>query len=137
MATQTIESVFDFDFEIIGITCQERDYRLVWSLNLALDLGFVREEDHEVKLKTGSSFHARFTSRFEEDNITLTLLSNKGSGGYLLAEYSKFDFVLLMDGVAEEYVSLMSKAIRKVDFVLGVFPLETSKLKSKFNLIIE
>lgn len=137
MATQTIESIFDFDFEIIGITCQERDYRLVWSMNLALDLGFVRDEDHIVKLKSGLSSHAKFTSRHEEDNITLTLLSNKGSEGYLLPEYSKFDYIIVLDGVAVEYVSLMSKAIRKVDFVLAVFSLEPEKLKSKYNLIIE
>lgn len=137
MATQTIETVYDFDFEVIGITCQERETRLAWSLNMALDFGLERVEDHQLFVKSGKSEHCKFESYHEEDNVTLTLLSNKGTAAYLLPEFSRFDYVLILDGVPSEIVEMMVKAIRKVNFVLAAFPLEPESLKSKYNLILE
>ncbi|MEZ4800588.1 MAG: IPExxxVDY family protein [Flavobacteriales bacterium] len=137
MATQTIETIYDFDFEVIGITSQERETRLAWSLNMALDFGLIRVEDHQLFVKSGKSEHCKFESYHEEDNVTLTLLSNKGSNAYLLPEFSRFDYILILDGVPSEIVEMMVKAIRKVNFVLAAFPLEPESLKSKYNLILE
>ena len=97
MATQLFNIDPDYDFGIVGISSQDRDFRLAWALNLAFDWSLARVENHEIPMKSGKSSHAMYEFK-DEDNVIYTLLSNKGSNGYLLPEMSGFDFVLRIDG---------------------------------------
>ena len=40
----------EFDFLLIGIVCQHKDYRLCHELNQKLELNLVREKDYEVNI---------------------------------------------------------------------------------------
>jgi hypothetical protein len=137
LAAQTIEIDQEFDFEIVGITSQEKDYRLVWSLNLQLGWNFERDVDHAVLTKQGDSIHSRFTYTEDDGKIIFTLLSNKGSDGFLLPEFSRFDYVMIIDGASQLQLEELLREARKAKFVLAALSLDTAKMKSKYNLIID
>jgi hypothetical protein len=124
-----------FEFELFGISSRERDFRLAWSLNLTLDWQLERVEDVEVGQREGVSRHSRYVYTDPEDQTVFVLLANSSEGGWLLAQWSSFDFLLKVKATAEYSPEQLSKVVRKVPGVLAVFPLELEKIKSKYNLI--
>ncbi len=136
MATQLFNIDPDYDFGIVGISSQDRDFRLAWALNLAFDWNLARVENHEIPMKPGKSSHAMYEFK-DEDNVIYTLLSNKGSNGYLLPEMSGFDFVLRIDGYCHLVDDELLRVIRSIPFVLAAIELNGEKLKTIQNLITE
>jgi hypothetical protein len=126
LATQLFNIDPDYDFGIVGISSQDRDFRLAWALNLAFDWNLSRVENHEIPMKSGMSSHAMYEFK-DEDNVIYTLLSNKGSGGYLLP----------IDGYCHLVDDDLLKAIRSIPFVLAAIELNGEKLKTIQNLITE
>ena len=59
MAFHTLEIEDEYDFEIIGVSSHEKDYRLAWSLNKTLGWRLVRIEDAVVEGKRSTTHHAR------------------------------------------------------------------------------
>ena len=42
MATLSFE--YDYDFQLIGLYCHVKDYRLAWALNKRFEFDFVKQE---------------------------------------------------------------------------------------------
>jgi hypothetical protein len=135
MATHILEYKEDYDFEVVGISSHEKDYRLVWAINKALKWSLGRKPDIQVPLKAGKSLHACFEYRDPIDKCTYTLIENHGSEGYLLPEMISWDFIIKVEEFNGELDSSFFKQLRKTSFVLAAAPLLTEKLKSKQNLI--
>jgi hypothetical protein len=137
MATHILEMNDDehFEFELFGISSREKDFRVAWALNVALDWQLERVSDVEVNQREGVSHHSRFMYTDPEDQTVFVFLSNASEGGWLLSQWSSFDYLLKVQATADYSPELLSKILRKVPFVLAVFPLELEKIKSKYNLI--
>jgi hypothetical protein len=135
MATHILEYKEEYDFELIGISSHEKDYRLVWAINKSLKWALFRKPDLEVQLKSNKSMHASFEYRDPIDKRLYTLIENHGSEGYLLPEMTSWDFVLKVEDSYDDLSQDFYRQLRKTTFVLAVAPLVTEKLKSKQNLI--
>jgi hypothetical protein len=135
MATHVLEYKEDYNFEVVGISSHEKDYRLVWSINKSLKWSLQRKKDIEVHLKAGKSLHACFEYCDPIDKCVYTLIENHGSEGYLLPEMTSWDFIIKVEELNEELDSSFFKQLRKTPFILATAPLLTEKLKSKQNLI--
>lgn len=137
MPLQHIEIDHDYDFDVYGLTCQEKDYRLAWAINMAMGWKLEREEDHLVQQKKGDTYHTRFAFEDEGEGIVCTLLGNKAEGGTMLPEHASFDFVLVVEGGIEGQRPEVLKQIRAISFVQAILKLDLEKLKSKNNLITD
>lgn len=137
MPLQHIEIDHDFDFDVFGITCQEKDYRLVWAVNLAFGWQLAREEDHLVQQKSGDTFHSRYAYRDEVEGLMCTLLANKTQGGLILPELQGIDYLLLIEGGIGGERPDVEKPLRGISFVLAVIKLNKEKLRSRNNLITD
>lgn len=137
MPLQHIEIDYDYDFDVYGLTCQEKDYRLAWALNMALGWNLERLEEHKVQHKKGDTFHIRFGYEDESEGISCALLANKSVGGAMLPEYPSFDYLLLLEGGIEGQRPEIMKQVRAIPFVQAILKLDLQKLKSKNNLITE
>jgi hypothetical protein len=126
-----------FDFILIGIACQHKDYRLCHELNTTLETGFVRENDFEIfngkrMEKVTFSFY-RFKT--EEDD-RYYLLSNKSRQGYLIPEQKQIDyFLIIRENVKRLNESALINRLKEMKVVLGVFRIDPMKLKSRENLL--
>lgn len=133
-----LEEEYDYDFRIIGISCHEKDYRVCWGVNNALNLFLSRkDEDLEVAIKKSNRFssHSLYTYTDEDTENDFSLLTNRSTMGYLVPEQSQADFLLL---VKESYpidFAEMKAKIKSIPFVLTAFEIDIHLLNSKENLI--
>ena len=126
-----------FDFILIGISCQHRDYRLCHELNAVLEIELARENDYEIfngkrMEKVSFSFY-RFETA-EEDQYYL--FANKGKNGTLIPEQKQIDFFLMIrENVKRISEPDLINRLKELKVVLGVFKIDTRNLKSRDNLV--
>ena len=137
MAFHTLEIEDDYDFEIIGVSSHEKDYRLAWSLNKTLGWRLVRIEDAVVEGKRSTTHHARFRWTHPVDQTVFTLIDNKTPEGTFMPDLMQFDYLLKIEQPSESSMNKLQSGLRKTDFVLAFQRQEVDKLKYKDNLLDE
>jgi len=133
-----LEVEYDYDFDLIGISCHAPDYRLCWALNQKLLLQLAKKEkdlDNKPKKQTESSIHSLYEFYHEEDHIEYQLLENKSGNSMIIPEHKQADYLLVMrNNYAVEAEEIVNK-IKTIDLVLTAYKIEVKSLKSKENLI--
>ena len=86
-----------YDFILVGIACQYKDYRLCHDLNTGLEIQLRRENDYEIfngkRMENISFSFYRFVTG-EDDHYFL--LSNKGRQGLLIPEQKQIDYFFMV-----------------------------------------
>jgi hypothetical protein len=137
LASQVFDINQEYDFDVMGLTCQEKDYRLVWAINLELGWRLEREQDHKVIYKTHQTLHSRYIFFDEENGRVIRLLVNRGEGGALLPELHGIDSVLILEGFEGGQITELMTRLRKISFLLACIGLDLNKIKSKYNLLTD
>jgi hypothetical protein len=137
VATYTLDIEDNFDFELIGISSHEKDYRLAWALNKRMGWRMIRKTDIELIGKKLMTVHAQFSYVHPQDQTVITLIDNKTPEGLFLPEVTQFDYVLKIESPREDCDDAFFRKIRSTPFVLTAYPIEIQKLKSKHNLLHE
>ncbi len=160
MGKYTLKIEYDYDFVLIGISSHEKDYRLCWALNKALEIELTRTDSLEIKSKKQDtpSFFSLFkyenSDEFKEYFVLVNLsenrpfvskehtLFNKGKepssteSGILIPEHRQMDYFFVirgeMDGVAVENIL---KKLKEIEFILTAVRVDVEELKSKINLV--
>ncbi len=126
-----------FDFALIGIICHHRDYRLCMSLNNKLEINLSKQEEYVVfnnKRMEDQTFS--FYEYVNEEDDRYNLISNKSLKGFLLPEQNQIDYLFLIRYVRMEVdATEILKQIKQIPIILGAYKLDTSKLKSRENLV--
>lgn len=135
MAIYTLDIEADFDFEVIGISSHEKDYRLAWNLNRQMGWRLVRKDDIVIRGKLNSSDHPVFQYVHPVDQVTITLIDNKTEHGILLPEAHQCDYLIKLENLQEETDEAFYRKLRSIRPILTAFPLVIGNLKSKHNLI--
>ena len=137
MAFHTLEIEDEYDFEIIGVSSHEKDYRLAWSLNKTLGWRLVRIEDAVVEGKRSTTHHARFRWTHPVDQTVFTLIDNKTPDGTFMPELIQLDYLLKIEQPSESVMKKLQSGLRNTDFVLAFQRQEVDKLKHKDILLDE
>lgn len=159
MKRLALKDYADFDFKLIGISCQEPDFKLCWNLNKHLNLNLERSDDlivhsdHDDKLAHYSLFTYKesvksldgvqsnwlpsYLNESEEEGIVYQMLSNRNEYRNLIPEQPSIDFFLLVRGSNDDdaHEKKMLQQIRKIKVVNAAFLMDISKLKNKEHLI--
>jgi hypothetical protein len=135
---------YRYDFILLGLTCVAREYKLAWSINRALQINLIKQDDIKIRFLNNSGLEiSNYLHRSEYSSIRL--LKNKSyatvsenSRLYLVPELKNIDYLVVIEdetGVhnIRETVSALSE-IPVIDFVTQI---DTAKLKSKENLIFD
>lgn len=134
---QTLKVEYDYDFTLLGIVCYDKDYRLCYEINKELSIELLKEEDRELiidKQKTLSSFSSYLYE--DEEEKFYYLIVNKGSKGLLLPEQKQMDYFLMLKGnFFKEDINEITLKLKQIPIIIGVYPIEVVKLKSKENLL--
>ena len=136
--TLNIEEDFDFDFELIGISCHEKDFRLCYELNKHLDIDLTRIKDIEINTKKLSAKFSYFEFHDEENRMDYYLISNRSEQGMLLPEQKSTDYLLQLKGVtSDEIVEELITKICSISLILTAYKINVNTLKSRQNLIFD
>lgn len=146
---------------LIGISSHEKDYRLCWALNNALEIELIKTESLEIKDKKQDtpSFFSLFKYENEDEFKEYFILSNlsenkqfvskedtlfnksaKGhqstENGILIPEHKQLNYFFIIRGEASEReVESILKKIKKIDMILTAVRIDVAELKSKTNLV--
>lgn len=136
MSKLTFSLENEYDFELIGISCHSKDYRICWSLNNALKTNFKRIEDYEIQKKNEIINFPFFEYIDEDNNIEYFVIANKSSEGYLVSEKQSIDYFLVLKGsITDKLVENLAKKVKEIDLVIIAHRIDVNKLKSKQNLL--
>ena len=139
MSKTLLDFEYESDFQLIGLSCHQKDYRLAWFINKELGWELRKMNNLEVILKKGEkeSF-VRNTFHDKENHLQFDLISNLGSEFYLIPEHRKADYFIRIDGYYDnsELSDLISK-LRQIEIVNLAFQIDAEALKSKNNLHFE
>ena len=126
----------DYDFNLIGISCHAKDYRLCWELNQALGIELVRVDDYEITKKKEVSNYAFYEFLDNINYLDFYLIANKGSKGNLIPEHKTTDFFLMLKGHSSDgQLTDFTIKINELSLVLAAFKVDPESLKSKQNLL--
>ena len=120
------------DFDVIGIICAFKDYRLCFEINLLLDFKLKRVNDLELTLeKKGSTGLFSFYQYISIDNEQFFLIANKGNHTWFVPEQKHIDYFMMIRNRASftELHSLMKK-LKSIPLINSVIIIDTAKLKS-------
>jgi hypothetical protein len=132
---------YGYDFELLGIISPVKDYKIAWAINIALHIKFKKNNDLKIEfINDKPLIISNYT--FETENSLLRLLKNKcqevteTSYSYLLPELKNFDYFLKIEDEANTFdQSQIIKRIKSLPLIQYITPIDTTKLKSKENLI--
>lgn len=128
----------DYEFVLIGISCQEDDYKLAWSINNDLDLTLSKKKDISIFNKKYSETQnfSVFTHNDETNLTSYNLISNRCKNGFLIKEYNKFDYFLQIYGEqTESDINEILNKMKKNNNIIIAGKLDLSKIKSVERLM--
>ena len=138
MSKKLLTLEYEYDFDLIGISCHEKDYRLCWHINQALHIDLIKIESLEIyihKEKSKCCF-SLFSYEDEENQRSIYLLSNRNAMGLLIPEQKQTDYFIIVKGdYMQGEKSAFIKELKKIPIILTLFDIAPNKLKSKKNLI--
>lgn len=135
MATLGFE--YDYDFQLIGLYCHFKDYRLAWAINKQFEFDLVKQAPYSIEQEEGKQEFSHFTYSIEHQELFYCLLSNRSDNGLLIPERKDIDYFMIIDGIHErsrkkEFISQLS-GLKEVLSAVEVNPKE---LRSKQNLLM-
>ncbi len=121
----------EIDFFIIGIVCNDTDYRLSWQLNSILDIKLTKLQDISSKQKQGQALFSHFSYDDDELFLKYDLIKNKNLSALFAPEQKNFDFFLKISGeLTDSEIEIMVAAIRSVPEVSIAKNVSLSEIKS-------
>lgn len=136
MAKLTLELEADYEFDLIGICCHIKDYRLSWEINQGLTLSLSKETNFEVSQNGELQSHAFYSYLDKDNSIEYFLISNRSNKGVLIPEENNCDYFMVIKGARKEQeVKELLQKIAALKHVLKSYIIEVEELKSKQNLL--
>jgi hypothetical protein len=141
MQKKKLKADYSYDFHLIGVISQSKDYTVSWSINQALKIGLKKVDDLELDLKKVEKISiSNFV--FEDEFRRFTLLANKvvidklTTQKLLIPSLGNFDYLLKIEEFDEtsELESMFSE-LRKCDKITSIVKLDIGKIKEKESLL--
>ena len=127
----------EFDFDLIGISCHQSDYRLCWAINNQQGFKMQKAEKpytiFEKKERVPTS-HSFYEWEDKENFRSFYLLKNKSNHKFLVPEQKHLDFFLIVKGV-ELNLDVLLTRLKEINGILTAVLLDPNELKSSDNLI--
>lgn len=141
MKKNKLDGGYSIDFELFGMVCNKKEYKLAWYINEAMNIQLVKQEDIKIEYADHTSI---LISNYlhATDFLTIELLANKLVGSassknqLLIPELKQFDYLLKLKDQTDEWNSENVGAIIKdIPIIEYAMRLNFDQLKSKENLL--
>ena len=128
----------DYSFVVIGITSDEKDYKLIWDINSLTGWNLERKDNYRYynpKTKVESEFPL-YLYNDENSYISYKIIANKYDNHSLLDELRNLDYLLIVfDETGDENYSRLSVKLKKIESIRAVFLIDPLKLKNRERLL--
>jgi hypothetical protein len=124
----------EIDFYIIGIVCNESDYRLCWQINSKLETNLTKDEDIVISQKHNQSLFSLFSFEDEELFLKYNLIKNKNQKSFFIPEEKNYDYFLKISGeLTDSEVEIIVASIRsipEVNIAKNISPIEIKSINN-------
>ncbi len=141
MKKNKLTSDFDLDFELLGLVCNKKEYKLAWHINQVLGFNLVKQDDVKIEFSDLSSILIS-NCKYQTEHMSFELLQNKLMASanpkfkYLIPELSQFDYLIKLKDMSGELTSEnVTVILKEIPIVEYVMRLTFDHLKSKENLL--
>lgn len=141
MKKNKLDGGYAIDFELFGLVCNKKEYKLAWHLNQALEISLIKQDDVRIEYADKTSI---LISNFlyETEFVFFELLQNKLVGGgniknqMLMPELKQFDYLIkFKDQTGELTSENVTAIIKEIPIIEYAMRLNFDTLKSKENLL--
>ncbi len=132
---------FDFDFSLLAIVSQLKEYKLAWIINQELGIKLKKQHD-EIFHFLGDKKLCISHYLYQTEYSSIRLIFNRSMeevcacAGHLIPELKQFDFLMIMEGFED---TLMVREVRdilkNINGIQLVNHIGVDQLKSRDNLI--
>lgn len=130
---------YEFDFTLLAVLSEVREYKLAWYINKQLHIRLVKEDDiHFQFLNQQNLIVSNY--KFATEHTTFRLLKNKsvqeGSSSCLLPELVQFDYLIMIQGVGDFFDNIdVVQLLKEIPAIRYLSNINLNQLKSRENLI--
>ena len=153
MAKLTLDIEYEFDFNLIGISCHQKIFKLCWAINKDLKLNLKKTDDYVVEqVQPNTQLNClRYEHIDKKSELQYWVIENKGNilkptdddyeiigSGLLVPEMKNVDYFLVLKGnFFDHFYNNIISELKNISFILTTFNVEVESLKSKNNFLIE
>lgn len=136
--TFVLEYTEDYDFDVLGIFCTYRDYKLCFELNNVMEADFVRLDDIEQNFERKGSSGLFPVFRYDNsDGEEYYIIGNKGQHGCFAPEYKQVDFFMMIRNKSRlTELNDLIRMIRSIKKVSSVIELDPAAMKSADSFLM-
>ena len=141
MKKNKLDGGYAIDFELFGLVCNKKEYKLAWHLNQALEISLIKQDDVRVE-DAGKTSILISNFLYETEFVFFELLQNKLVGGgniknqMLMPELKQFDYLIkFKDQTGELTSENVTAIIKEIPIIEYAMRLNFDTLKSKENLL--
>jgi hypothetical protein len=130
----------DFDFSLLAIASQLKEYKLAWVINQGLGIRLVKRPD-EVFHFLGDERLCISNYLYQTEHSKLRLVFNRSkedtaSTKFLIPELKQFDYLMLVEGYQGTMpIEEVREIIKSINGVQMVNLIEVNQLRTRENLI--
>ena len=130
----------DFDFSLLAIASQLKEYKLAWVLNQELNIHLVKQKD-EIFNFIGDERLCISNFAYHTQHSRIRLIFNRskeeiGLNQFLLPELKQFDYLMMIEGFEDTWsVEQVREVLKTIEGVQMVNLVDIDHLKSRENLI--
>ncbi|MBW6483823.1 MAG: IPExxxVDY family protein [Vicingaceae bacterium] len=136
MTKHTFKLEEDYDFEMIGVSCHTKNYKLCWTINNALNINLIRLNDFDILKKKETLSFSFYEYIDNQNNIEYYLIANKSELGYLIPEKQVVDYFIILKGHTEpKLITEITTILNRQEIILMAHQIDVATLKSKKNLL--
>ncbi|MEO9869698.1 IPExxxVDY family protein [Ekhidna sp.] len=141
MKKNKLDGGYAIDFDLFGLVCNKKEYKLAWHINEAMNISLIKQEDVKIEYADNTAI---LISNFiyETEFQTIELLQNKLVGGgnvknqLLLPELKQFDYLMkFKDQTGELTTGNVNVIFKEISIIEYAIRLNFDTLKSKENLL--
>jgi hypothetical protein len=130
----------DFDFSLLAIASQLKEYKLAWTINQGLGIRLVKQPD-EIFHFLGNEKLCISNYLYQTEHSKLRLVHNRSkeesaANQFLIPELKQFDYLMLVEGFEGSMeIQEVREIIKTIDGVQMINLIEIDQLRSRENLI--
>jgi len=129
----------DYDFKVLGLISDEKDYKLIWNINNSMKWQLERKEDYQFfdQKNQQTLLFPLFSYSNECSYISYKVLVNKYESFYFIDELKHIDYLMIIiDESGTENMSQLVNKLKKTEGIRGVFQIDLSSLRNREFLIL-
>ncbi len=141
MKKNKLVASFEFDFSLLAIVSQLKEYKMAWYLNEELGISLIKQADVVFQFIDSVKLYIS-NYKYETEHNSVRLLINRSleesssTKRHLIPELKQFDYLMLMEGTDDNLDPFITRNhLRNVPGIQLISVIEVEPLKSKENLI--